>query len=903
VGRSADGDETIAEHDRGAAAASVEPLPLRARLGGRYQIVDCLGRGGMGAVYLAIDEVLGGKSVALKVVARALTEDAALDQLRREVVLAQQVTHRNVCRIYDLEQLDGRWVIKMECVSGETLFDRIARGPVAIDEVIGIARQIALGLAAAHDQGVVHRDLKPGNVMIEGATGRVVLMDFGIARGADDPGLEAAGTPAFMAPEQVQRGVVDARTDVYALGWVIVHMLHGRAGAPAADGETFTTSTQTTAALVPARRPGDAPPDPRAGRADVPDALAALVGEMLAVEPAERPADGKAVAARLAALAAPAVLAAAVAPPVAPPRRRWPWIGLALGGTAAAAAVPIGLLVAGRHEAPRYAEPWHAAIKEIEPAYDENIDTPTFSPDGTKIAYSSDRDRPGWLRARVHDLVTGEDRAITPLDVNALMIGWTQDGRSLMLTDIAQDMRTFRVPLDGAGGAPEPIDRGYAIACGAGLLLHQFSSPGCRSCPRFVWREPGADPARDREVVRLDSHAFVTSYRCDRAGARVVWSRAELGAPFYQPADLWLADVATGTTRALTTDRKRNSYPTFTPDGRSIVFTSARGGGPMNLWELPLGADGHPGEPMQLTFGNGNDVFADVSPDGTQVLFDVDLTSAPLFRYGVGDGAAPRARMTPSRVILIDPQTTPDGREVIAPDFAPLAPRIIAVSTTDGTVRALGPGAASTVTPDGAEAIIAAEGAPAKLTAVALRDPAAARRVVGELPGTVRKLRVGPDGAIHAMVVRGEVLEAWRLPPGGAAAVREADAPWCFIQPAPAGAWSLWMRCPPGAPVEGVLVAPGTVPAVDAPGLLMEGPLYSGGDFDAAGTTYFAYVQPDVIRIDLATGARTTVVSAPMYGMTIAPDGSAVYTTEPVAAARRNLITNFATRPRPRSPR
>jgi hypothetical protein len=132
--------------------------------------------------------------------------------------------------------------------------------------------------------------------------------------------------------------------------------------------------------------------------------------------------------------------------------------------------------------------------------------------------------------------------------------------------------------------------------------------------------------------------------------------------------------------------------------------------------------------------------------------------------------------------------------------------------------------------------------------------------------------------------------------------VREADAPWCFIQPAPAGAWSLWMRCPPGAPVEGVLVAPGTVPAVDAPGLLMEGPLYSGGDFDAAGTAYFAYVQPDVIRIELATGARTTVVSAPMYGMTIAPDGSAVYTTEPVAAARRNLITNFATRPRPRAP-
>jgi dipeptidyl aminopeptidase/acylaminoacyl peptidase len=804
-------------------------LPLRTRLAGRYEIVDVLGKGGMGAVYLALDEALGGKPIALKLVTRELAEGEALEELRREVVLAQQVTHRNVCRIYDLEQLDGRWMIKMECVSGETLSARIARlGRIAVGEAIAIARQIAAGLGAAHDQGVIHRDLKPGNVMIEEKTGRVVLMDFGIARAAGtDAATDRAGTPSYMAPEQARGERIDERADVYALGCVLYAMLTGE------------------------KVPDDAPPDPRAMRPDVPAWLARAVRAMLAPDPRQRPANAADVL---------RVLTGAER------RRAWLLVGVAAVAIAAGA---FAIARATRGAAPATREPWHAAIREIEPGYDENADSVAWSPDGRSLAFSSDRERPGWLRGRVRDLARdADDTAVTPPEMNILMIDWTSDGKSLLFTDLASGMKAYRMPA--SGGTPELIGDGYAIDCGGKLLRFEFGPP-----PRFVLR----DGTTEREVLRLDSNAFVTTYRCDPRGTRVVWSRAEFGAPFYQPADLWIADLATGTARRLTDDRKRNCYPTFTPDGHSIVFTSARGGGVMNLWELPL--DGRPAR--QLTFGNGNDLLADVSPDGTQVVFTVDVTSAPLFAY------PGRKRLTPSRVILIDPQVTPDGASIVAADYAPLVPRIVVVTIADGTVRALGDGATSAITVDGKDVVLANDGA---ISVVPLAG--GTPRAVAELDGIVRALRAGPDGTIHAMLDRGTTVEAWAVRLDGEAR-READAPWCFVQPAPAGGWSLWMRC---APIEGVLVPPGATPAPDAPGISMRGPMFFGGDFDATGTTFVAYDQPTVLRIDVATGKATPVFDAGLYGATVSPDGKTIYTTEAVGSARRNLITNFASRPR-----
>lgn len=535
---------------------------------------------------------------------------------------------------------------------------------------------------------------------------------------------------------------------------------------------------------------------------------------------------------------------------------------------------------------------WVPAIRELEPAFDENVDSVAWSPDGTRLAFSSDRERPGILRARVRVLAGDghDERPVSPPEMNALAVSWSHDGASLYYTDISNGMATWRVPA--AGGAPERIGDGYAVDCGGKMLRFEFSSPGCPNCPRFVLRD---ETGAEREVLRLDSQAFVSTYRCDRAGTRVVWARAEQGAPFYQPADLWLAELATGKARQLTTDRRRNAYPTFAPDGKSVVFSSARSGGVVNLWELSLES----GRAVQLTFGDGNDLLPDVSPDGTTVAFSVDVTSAPLFASPVAGGGAP-VRLTPARVILVHPQAMPGGQEILAADFGPLQPRIVAVAVDGGQVRSLADGVIATVTPDGRWVVYAGGGTGAT-TAPMFKVPAGGGtpEALGVLDGRVRLLRAGPDGVVHAMVDRGQALEAWRIPLDGTAAAREAEAPWCFVQPAPAGGWSLWIRCSADGPTRGVLVAPGAVADPAAEGLRMDGQLNWGGDFDARGEAFYVYEEPAMERVDVASGAKTTLFEKATFGTTVSPDGATVYWTEAVGRSRRHLITNFADRVRP----
>ena len=172
------------------------------RLGERYVLRRFLGRGGMGQVWVAWDEVLA-KEVALKRVREdVIRATDALESLRREVLLAQTVTHFNVCRIVVLEQLAGDWVIKMAVVPGRSLGDILKETPaLPIDRTLSIARQLARGLAAVHAAGIVHRDLKPHNVLVDD-DGRAVLMDFGIARVAAPTGDTAPSQWARSAAER-----------------------------------------------------------------------------------------------------------------------------------------------------------------------------------------------------------------------------------------------------------------------------------------------------------------------------------------------------------------------------------------------------------------------------------------------------------------------------------------------------------------------------------------------------------------------------------------------------------------------------------------------------------------------------------------------------------------------------
>jgi serine/threonine-protein kinase len=195
-------------------------------LGGRYRIVERVGRGGMGEVYRA-DDLKLGQPVALKFLPPDVDRDPArLTQLHTEVRMARQVSHPNVCRVYDIDEIDGATFLSMEYVDGEdvaSLLRRIGRFPE--DRALEIARQVCAGLAAAHERDVIHRDLKPANVMLDG-TGRVRITDFGLA-GASGEALRA-GTPAYMAPEQLSGGDVTARSDIYSLGLVLYEIFTGQ---------------------------------------------------------------------------------------------------------------------------------------------------------------------------------------------------------------------------------------------------------------------------------------------------------------------------------------------------------------------------------------------------------------------------------------------------------------------------------------------------------------------------------------------------------------------------------------------------------------------------------------------------------------------------------------------------
>jgi hypothetical protein len=205
-------------------------FPAGTTLAGRYRILGLLGRGGMGEVYRALDLILN-QPVALKFLTQtAHTGEAALARFRNEVRIARQVSHPNVCRVYDIGVIEGQHFLSMEYVDGEDLSSLLRRiGRLPADKALEFTRRICAGLAAAHERGVLHRDLKPANIMIDGR-GQVRITDFGLAALAAEvqAGDIRSGTPGYMSPEQKAGREVTTRSDLYSLGLVLHEMFTGK---------------------------------------------------------------------------------------------------------------------------------------------------------------------------------------------------------------------------------------------------------------------------------------------------------------------------------------------------------------------------------------------------------------------------------------------------------------------------------------------------------------------------------------------------------------------------------------------------------------------------------------------------------------------------------------------------
>ena len=219
-------------------------------LADRYRIVGLLGRGGMGEVYRA-DDLKLEQTVALKFLPDEMAHNgAALARFHHEVRVARQVSHPNVCRVFDFGEADGHLFLTMEYIDGEDLMGLLRRiGRLPGDKALEIARQLCAGLAAAHDAGVLHRDLKPANVMIDGR-GHARLTDFGLAGVAKELRREPlAGTPAYMSPEQRAGAELTPKSDLYALGLVLYELFTGRPAFPR-DADRDTSSVEPPSAVV-----------------------------------------------------------------------------------------------------------------------------------------------------------------------------------------------------------------------------------------------------------------------------------------------------------------------------------------------------------------------------------------------------------------------------------------------------------------------------------------------------------------------------------------------------------------------------------------------------------------------------------------------------------------------------
>ena len=255
----------------------------------RYRIIGRLGKGGMGEVYRA-DDLKLGQPVALKFLPPGLQRDsAALARFHHEVRIARQVSHPNVCRVYDIAEADGQHFISMEYVDGEDLKSLLRRiGRLPEDKALQIARQMCAGLAAAHDKGVLHRDLKPANVMLDG-DGRVRITDFGLAAIANEiSGADLrSGTPGYMAPEQLAGREVSVASDIYSLGLVLFELFTGKPAFKAASLNELRAQQES----------GVSSPSTHVPNLD--RTVERVIVSCLARHPAERPSSALAVAASL----------------------------------------------------------------------------------------------------------------------------------------------------------------------------------------------------------------------------------------------------------------------------------------------------------------------------------------------------------------------------------------------------------------------------------------------------------------------------------------------------------------------------------------------------------------------------------------------------------------------------
>ncbi|HEU5305232.1 MAG TPA: protein kinase [Gemmatimonadales bacterium] len=734
-------------------------------LQGRYVLERQLGRGGMATVYLARD-LKHDRPVALKVLHPELAASLGPQRFLQEIRLAARLQHPHVLTVFDSGESGGHLWFTMPYVEGESLRDRLRRdGYLPLAEALRIAREAGQALQYAHEHGVVHRDVKPENILLT-KDGNTLVADFGIARAmeASGPQLTATGvvvgTPSYMSPEQAGgEDVIDGRSDVYSLGCVVYEMIAGR---PPFTGQTLQA--------VLAKHLNQSPPP--IARGSISPAVSGAIARALSKSPAERFATA---ADFVRALDQAAGESRALPTGI---RRRspvqvtaWALAGLAiLGG-----AVLLGQLSERRGGGPGSVTPGRERkLTQLTVAAGVE-EWPAWSPDGTRLVYAAEAD--GFKQLFVRTLATGEERRLTNSQRDEIQPAWSPDGKRLAF-----------VRANAVRGKLEPSDINAWYFEGGDIWTHDLASgtetkliddafgpawspEGSRlafdaqwAAPRRIWVSDarGRNP---RQVTADSSDAVVhAGPRWSPDGSHLVFRRME-----QTKWDIAVVDPATLATARLTNDIVPDLDPVWAPDGRHIYFASARGGG-LNLWRMPVTSAGEAaGSAEQLTTGAGDDLQPAPSSDGRRTAFAVRGINSGIWRIPV---ASQTGKTTGAPVPLVT-STRVESRGAWSPDGSTIAfnsdrrgdMNIWTRSLTGGAERSLtsGPGGdyQPNWSPDGQSiAFFSTRAGNADIWAVRVKDGALTR--LTDDPGTDTNPFHSPDGrSIAFLSDRDARSEVW----------------------------------------------------------------------------------------------------------------------------------------------
>jgi eukaryotic-like serine/threonine-protein kinase len=627
-----------------------------ARLG-PYEIESPLGAGGMGEVWRARDVRLE-RAVAVKVLPESFAADAeALGRFEREAKAVATLSHPNILALFDVGETDGVHYAVSELLEGETLRAALDRGPLPVRKALEIAREVAEGLAAAHDKGIVHRDVKPENVFLT-RDGHAKVLDFGLARhdaARRDPSDTRSptlgvvsekgvvlGTVAYMSPEQARGAPVDLRSDQFSLGSVLYEMLAGAKPFEAAS------TPETLAAILRDE------PEPLEKRApNVPAPVRWLVERLLSKDPSERYESTRDLARDLRSVRDHLTTAAVPAAAGAPGRPR----AVRRVSLVAAGALLLVLgAVAGRRSAPPPLPP--PRLKYITSSGRDSA--PAISPDGRLCAFVSFRD--GTPRIWLKQFSGGFEVALT--SGPDIAPRFTPDSASVLFTRM-EGKETALYRVSALGGPPKRLLSNVLeadmSADGARIV---FTRPGAPGPPFQKELCVAAADGTDARVLETARAFQVRSPRWSPDGRRVATTRGEVN--IGQPWTVVVTDAATGTSRTLphSDNPGELSNVAWTKDGRTVVY----GRKEQTIGPSSPGAyymqDVDTGALRTVAYSLGVGVGLDVAGPGRLI---VESLTAPtnLLEIPIRDGTSPRRWLTKGSQADFQPLVSADGARVV----------------------------------------------------------------------------------------------------------------------------------------------------------------------------------------------------------------------------------------------